>query len=117
MPSPISPWLGGKRRLADTILHRFPDHTCYVEVFAGGAAMYFLRQPAEVEVINDINGDATQGNGEGGIPGVKVFADYNNNKIADAGEPSAVWRSGTGWVQPPFVPAGSSPSACNRPMR
>ena len=42
---------------AETILHRFPAHTCYVEVFAGGAAMYFLRQPAEVEVINDINGD------------------------------------------------------------
>ena len=57
MASPIIPWLGGKRRLAETILHRFPPHTCYVEVFAGGAAMYFLRQPAEVEVINDINGD------------------------------------------------------------
>lgn len=41
-------------------------------------------------VFNDINGNATQGNGEGGIPGVKVFADYNNNKVADAGEPSAV---------------------------
>ena len=37
MPSPIIPWLGGKRRLADTILHRFPVHTCYVELFAGGA--------------------------------------------------------------------------------
>lgn len=57
MASPIIPWLGGKRRLADTILRRFPQHTCYVEVFAGGAALYFLRQPAEVEVINDINGD------------------------------------------------------------
>ncbi len=53
MANPIIPWLGGKRRLADTILHRFPAHTCYVEVFAGGAALYFLRQPAEVEVIND----------------------------------------------------------------
>lgn len=57
MANPIIPWLGGKRRLADTILHRFPGHTCYVEVFAGGAALYFLRQPADVEVINDINGD------------------------------------------------------------
>ena len=38
MTQPIIPWLGGKRRLADTILHRFPPHTCYVEVFAGGAA-------------------------------------------------------------------------------
>lgn len=54
---PIVPWLGGKRRLADTLLSRFPPHTCYVEVFAGGAALYFLRHPAEVEVINDINGE------------------------------------------------------------
>jgi len=57
MASPIIPWLGGKRRLADTLIHRFPAHTCYVEVFAGGAALYFLRHPAEVEVINDVNGD------------------------------------------------------------
>lgn len=57
MASPIIPWIGGKRRLADTLLHRFPQHTCYVEVFAGGAALFFLRPPAEVEVINDVNGD------------------------------------------------------------
>lgn len=55
--SPIIPWLGGKRRLADLLLGRFPPHSCYVEVFAGGAALYFLRHPAEVEVINDVNGD------------------------------------------------------------
>jgi DNA adenine methylase len=57
MALPIIPWLGGKRRLADTLLNRFPAHSCYVEVFAGGAALYFLRHPAEVEVINDINGE------------------------------------------------------------
>ncbi len=55
--NPIIPWIGGKRRLADVLIPRFPAHTCYVEVFAGGAALYFLRPPAEVEVINDINGD------------------------------------------------------------
>lgn len=57
MATPIIPWLGGKRRLADILLKRFPAHTCYVEVFAGGAALYFLRPPADVEVINDVNGD------------------------------------------------------------
>lgn len=57
MALPIIPWLGGKRRLADHIIPRFPAHTCYVEVFAGGAALYFLRPPAEVEVINDIKGE------------------------------------------------------------
>lgn len=55
--APIIPWLGGKRRLADTLIRRFPPHGCYVEVFAGGAALYFLRHPADVEVINDINGE------------------------------------------------------------
>jgi DNA adenine methylase len=57
-PSPIIPWIGGKRRLADHLLPYFPPHECYVEVFAGGAALFFLRdQPAKVEVLNDINGE------------------------------------------------------------
>ena len=56
--SPIIPWLGGKRRLADKLIPLFPPHECYVEVFCGGAALYFLRpMPARTEVINDINGD------------------------------------------------------------
>lgn len=55
---PIIPWLGGKRRLADRLIPLFPQHDCYVEVFCGGAALYFLRPaPASVEVINDINGE------------------------------------------------------------
>jgi DNA adenine methylase len=57
MTTPIIPWMGGKRRLADRLIPQFPPHKCYVEVFAGGAALYFLRPPADVEVINDINGD------------------------------------------------------------
>ncbi len=56
--SPIIPWLGGKRRLADKLLPLFPPHDCYVEVFAGGAALYFLRPvAARTEVLNDINGE------------------------------------------------------------
>ena len=55
---PIIPWIGGKRGLADRIFPLFPRHSCYVEPFAGGAALYFLRPvPAEVEVLNDVNGD------------------------------------------------------------
>lgn len=53
----IIPWIGGKRRLADVILPKFPQHTCYVEPFAGGAALFFLKQPSDVEVLNDINGE------------------------------------------------------------
>lgn len=55
---PVIPWMGGKRRLADKLIPLFPQHECYVEVFCGGAALYFLRPvPAKVEVLNDINGD------------------------------------------------------------
>ena len=55
MAMPIIPWIGGKRRLADVLIPRFPPHTCYVEVFAGAAALFFMRPPAEVEVLNDVN--------------------------------------------------------------
>lgn len=42
----------------DRLIPLFPPHECYVEVFAGGAALYFMRpQAAPVEVLNDINGD------------------------------------------------------------
>ncbi|MBI5587709.1 MAG: DNA adenine methylase [Deltaproteobacteria bacterium] len=51
------PWIGGKRRLAPQILPLFPQHVCYVEPFAGGAALYFLKEPSKVEVLNDVNLD------------------------------------------------------------
>lgn len=58
MTNPIVPWMGGKRRLADKLIPLFPKHECYVEVFCGGAALYFLKPyPAATEVINDINGE------------------------------------------------------------
>ena len=43
--------------MVDLLFKRFPSHSCYVEVFAGGAAVFFNRAPAEVEVLNDVNGD------------------------------------------------------------
>ena len=56
-PQPIVPWMGGKRRLAKHLFPMFPEHSCYVELFAGGSALFFLRpKPAKVEVLNDIDG-------------------------------------------------------------
>lgn len=58
MQPPIIPWIGGKRRLVKSILPLVPNHQCYVEPFAGGAAMFFMRPaPAKVEVLNDKNSD------------------------------------------------------------
>ena len=56
--SPIIPWMGGKRKLASRLIPKFPKHDCYVELFCGGAALYFLNpEPAKVEAINDVDGE------------------------------------------------------------
>lgn len=55
---PIVPWMGGKRRLVSQLIPKMPEHQCYVELFAGGAALFFMReQPSKVEIINDVNGE------------------------------------------------------------
>lgn len=55
---PIIPWMGGKRRLAKYLLPMFPNHQCYVELFAGGAALFFMRTDrVKAEILNDINGE------------------------------------------------------------
>lgn len=55
--NPLVPWIGGKRRLAKHLLPLFPEHSCYVEPFCGAAALFFMKEPAKTEVLNDINGD------------------------------------------------------------
>ena len=46
------------KRFAKHLLPLFPEHSCYVELFAGGAALFFMRpERSAAEVLNDINGD------------------------------------------------------------
>jgi DNA adenine methylase len=51
------PYIGGKNRLAKKIISMLPDHTTYVEAFAGGAQVFFHKPPSNVEVLNDLDFD------------------------------------------------------------
>lgn len=54
LKSPINR-MGGKNRLRKTIIEMLPKHICYVELFFGAGWVYFGKDPAKVEVINDID--------------------------------------------------------------
>jgi len=56
MNGPLS-YIGGKRPIAKQIIAMFPEHTTYVEAFAGGAQVFFHKPPSKVEVLNDLDGE------------------------------------------------------------
>ncbi len=56
MKTPVT-YYGGKQKLVTTILPLFPEHVLYTEPFAGGAALFFAKEPSEIEVLNDLNSE------------------------------------------------------------
>lgn len=56
MKPPLT-YYGGKQQLASRITTLIPNHKLYCEPFAGGAAVFFAKEPSELEVLNDTNGD------------------------------------------------------------
>jgi len=56
MKSPLA-YIGGKSKLARTIINMIPEHKAYCEVFAGAAWVFFQKPPSKYEIINDLDGD------------------------------------------------------------
>lgn len=56
MNSPLA-YIGGKSKLSQTIIERIPEHQAYCEVFAGAAWVFFRKEPAKYETINDLDSD------------------------------------------------------------
>lgn len=48
---------GSKWRMVKHLLRQIPKHITYAEVFAGGAVLFWAKEPAKVEIINDKNGE------------------------------------------------------------
>jgi DNA adenine methylase len=52
-------WVGGKYRVREKIIAKFPPHVCYVELFSGAAWVLFGKPPetSKSEVLNDLDGE------------------------------------------------------------
>jgi DNA adenine methylase len=56
MDSPLV-YIGGKSKLAQTIIQLIPNHKTYCEVFCGAGWVFFRKERSPYEVINDLDSD------------------------------------------------------------
>lgn len=48
---------GAKWRISDWIISHFPPHKVYLEPYFGSGAVFFRKEPAYIETVNDIDGN------------------------------------------------------------
>lgn len=48
-------YYGGKQKMFKYIEPLIPEHTTYVEAFAGSASVFWMKKPSDVEILNDTN--------------------------------------------------------------
>lgn len=56
LKTPIT-YYGGKQKMLDIILPLIPPHKIYIESFLGGGAVFWAKEPAKIEFINDHNAE------------------------------------------------------------
>jgi DNA adenine methylase len=47
-------WVGGKSKLANTIIAEFGAHKTYVEVFGGALSVLYRKERSQIEIVNDV---------------------------------------------------------------
>ena len=55
LPRGVFGYYGSKQRLANEILKYTPQHNCWVELFGGALAVTLAKQPAKIEIVNDLD--------------------------------------------------------------
>ncbi len=64
-------YFGSKNKIATQLCKDLPPHNCWVEVFCGSAALTLRKNPAPIEIINDLDNEI-----------INVFQQLRTNSVA-----------------------------------